>query len=512
MSKEVAGAIIGAAVGFIVGGPAGAAKGAALGYALARGSDKSSPTYSFGSTYNTRSHELAVPVVYGRNRVAGNTIFEKISGSDDDKIALQIGVSEGPIKSITQIKCNDVNIDSKSRVKLGLRTQAADTINDQGQTFPCLAYISTELTAEENLQGSPTITSIVEGRIVKVWNGSTWVEQYSTNPAWCLYDFLTNKRYGLGIDEQFIDLDSFISVAEDCDQLVPDGQGGQEKRFQLDYVIDAKKSSLDYLREMLATFGAYLLYSQGELRLKLDGPETPVQHFNMDNIIANSFSYSKSSRKEIYNRVTVQYIDPEEHWEKIGAQYSLDSDIKKRGVNMIEIPLLGITRFSQAGRMARFYQKKSWFCNTFCQFSVGIGALECEVGDVITVTHDVPGWVGKEFRILEIHEHENDEMTLICQEYNIAVYSDDGVVRQVKKDTELPNRFAPPASVTNLSLVEHAEILGDGTWVPGIKVAWDKPDKIFWRAGLIYVSNDEGATWHFIQRVEGTEYLIDNLA
>lgn len=509
---QAIGTVVGGVIGFIIGGPLEAVRWAALGYTLFAPRDSSSPTYSFGSTYNTRSHELPIPVIYGRNRVAGNTIFEKISGEDKDKIALQVGVSEGQIYSITEIKANDVDITSKCRVKLGSRTQSADPINDLGQTFPYLAYISTELTADENIQGSPTITSIVEGRYVKVWDGSTWASQYSNNPAWCILDFLMNKRYGLGIDEQYIDLDSFIDVAAACDQLVPDGQGGMEKRYQLDYVIDARKSSLDHLREMLATFGAYLLYSQGELRLKLDGPETPVQHFNMDNIIANSFSYSKASRKEIYNRVRVQYIDPNEHWEKIYAQYSLDSDIRKRGVVPLEIPLLGITRFSQAGRMARFYQKKSWFCNTFCQFNVGIGALECEVGDVITVTHDVPGWVEKEFRILEIHEHENDEMTLICQEYNIAVYSDDGMVRQIKKDTELPNPFSPPEGVANLSLVEQAEVLKDGTWIPKIYVTWEKPDNLFWKAGYIYLSADGGITWHYIQRVEGTEYTIDNLA
>ena len=188
MSKEVAGSIIGAVVGFIVGGPAGAVKGAAIGYTLARGSDKSSPTYSFGSTYNTRSHEISIPVIYGRNRVAGNTIFEKISGDDNDKIALQIGISEGPIKSITEIKANDVDITDRCRVKLGARTQTADPINDLGQTFPYLAYISTELTADENIQGSPTITSCRRTLCKGLERQYLDKNNIVTNPAWCVLD------------------------------------------------------------------------------------------------------------------------------------------------------------------------------------------------------------------------------------------------------------------------------------------------------------------------------------
>lgn len=508
---QALGTVVGGVIGFIIGGPGGAVRGAALGYVLtgSRDGSSSSPTYSFGSTYNTRSHELPIPVIYGRNRVAGNTIFERISGSNNDKIALQIGISEGPIQSITEIKANDVDITSKCRVKLGARTQTPDPINDLGQTFPYLAYISTELTADENLRGAPAITSIVEGRLVKVWRDGEWIEEYSNNPAWCIYDFLTNTRYGLGIDERYIDLDSFISVAAACDQLVPDGQGGQEKRFQLDYVLDAKKSSLDYLREMLATFGAYLIYSQGELRLKLDGPEDPVQHFDMDNIIADSFSYSKASRKEIYNRVRVQYIDPNEHWEKIYAQYSLDSDIRKRGPVALEIPLLGITRFSQAGRMARFYQKKSWFCNTFCQFNVGIGALECEVGDVITVTHDVPGWVKKEFRILEIHEYENDEMTLICQEYNVAVYSDEGVVYQRKRDSELPSPFLPP-DPSELILEESTFLNKSGEVINELRITFTPAiaGYPFYSHSILQISADGGTTWMDVGTIFGSGTMV----
>ncbi len=501
---QVMGAAVGAIFGFAIGGPAGAFRGAALGYSLFGGKEKQSPTYSFGSTYNTKSHEIPVPVAYGRNRVAGNTIFEKLTDGNT-KISMQVSVSEGPIQSITAIKANKVNI--TGRVKLGERTQTADSANDQGQTFPYTAYISTDITANEDVSGNPTITSIVEGRKIEVWNGSQWVIQYSQNPAYCLLDFITNKRYGLGISKDDIDLDSVISVGSYCDELV-DG----ETRFQLDYVIDYQKSSLDHIQDILATFRAFLVYSGGEFRLKVDGPEIPVQSYTMDNIVADSFSYWKTSRKDRYNRVTVEYTDPDNHWEKVGAQYSLDRDIQKRGLHELTVPLLGLNRFSQAGRMARYFQKKSYFCNTFCQFKAGIDSLHCEAGDVVKVSHDVPGWVEKEFRILEIREDENDEMTLTCQEYNVAVYSDDGVVFQVKKDSVLPNPFAKPDSVTNIVLSEDYKLLKDGTWLPRIDASWNKPLDYNWRMTNLYMSNDGGINWTFLGKIEGTKYLIEDMA
>jgi predicted phage tail protein len=498
------GTVVGGIIGFVVGGPAGAVKGAALGYSVT--APKESPTYSFGTQYNTASQTIPVPVVYGRNRVAGNTIFKKVSGENNENMALQVAVSEGPIQSITAIKANDVDITSKCRIKLGERTQTADAINDQGQAFPYTAYISVELTADEDISGNPTITSIVEGRKVEVWDGSQWVVQYSQNPAYCLLDFLTNRRYGLGISKDDIDLDSFIEVANYCDELV---EG--EPRFQLDYVVDYQKSSLDHIQDILATFRGFLIYSAGEFRLKVDGPEEPVQAFTMNNIVADSFQYWKTSRKERYNRVVVEYTDPDEHWEKIGAQYSLDTDIQKRGLVEETFPLLGINRFSQAGRMAKFFQKKPWYCPTYCQFKVGIDSLHCEAGDVVKVSHDVPGWTEKLVRIIEVREDENDEMQLTCQEYNVAVYSDSGVVQQVKKDSELPNPFEKPASVIALTAIEGFKMLGDGTYAPQIVLTWSRPNELYWQAGNIYISSDK-INWDFIGRAEDKKYIIDDVA
>ncbi len=52
-----------------------------------------------------------------------------------------------------------------------------------------------------------------------------WSEEYSENPIWCLHDLLTNRRYGLGnyIEQADTDIANFKSMAEYCDQMVPDG-------------------------------------------------------------------------------------------------------------------------------------------------------------------------------------------------------------------------------------------------------------------------------------------------
>src|SRR5690606_5431021 len=302
---------------------------------------------------------------------------------------------------------------------VGTDDQQASQWVHTGETFRHTAYIAFHFRDAEPMGGrEPKITSIVDGLHVPVWNGSEWVMEYSRNPAWCVLDFLRNPRYGMGVPDSRIDFDSFITAAEYCDEEVEGPDGVMEPRFRLDYVIDAERSSLDTLEDMLATFRAFIPYSDGKLRLRIERYETPVYSFTNDNIVEDSFSYSVAPLRSIPNQIRVEWINPEANFERSGVVYDNEADQIRRGeVVSRTIPLLGITRASQAGRMARFLHDSAYRANTFCEFRVGIDALHVEVGDVVLVSHDVPGWVNKQFRVLEIEEMENDEARLRLREY-----------------------------------------------------------------------------------------------
>ena len=65
------------------------------------------------------------------------------------------------------------------------------------------SYIAFRLTWDaDKYIGIPKIQALVEGRKISTYdsgsNETTGVFTY--NPAWCLLDYLTNTRYGKGID------------------------------------------------------------------------------------------------------------------------------------------------------------------------------------------------------------------------------------------------------------------------------------------------------------------------
>ncbi|MFA5101259.1 MAG: hypothetical protein WC547_10280, partial [Candidatus Omnitrophota bacterium] len=166
-----------------------------------------------------------------------------------------------------------------------------DEIKTDDLCYPNTALLGLKLLATDQLSGSmPNITAIVEGKKVSIpdvrnagapvdwedyywdgenyrlfsddtilsWDGLTYVMKYSANPVWCLRDLVTNKRYGLGefIVTDNLDNASLLEMSQYCEERVPDGKGGYEKRFRMDVVIDSNNKALDVLIQMCATFNA----------------------------------------------------------------------------------------------------------------------------------------------------------------------------------------------------------------------------------------------------------------
>ena len=249
------------------------------------------------------------------------------------------------------------------------------------------------------------------------------------NPSLIVHDFLSNERYGLGIASATLDQQSFVNAANYCSGPVEINSGTTESRFCLDIVLDRGKPAPDHLRDMLSTFRGFLTWSQGIVRLQIEKAEDVAQSFDQGNIVPDSFKWRKQSYRDRPNVVRVEYIDPgpdDDYRLDFQSAYD-DWDIDQSGERRERIfRLIGIKRASQARRMATFFLDQAIHITNAAAFRVGIGALEAEAGDVIEVTHEVPNWTRKKFRILRIEEFDDDELTLEVLEYNASIYGDIG--------------------------------------------------------------------------------------
>ena len=142
---------------------------------------------------------------------------------------------------------------------------------------------------------------------VCTWDSVTWVTRFSRNPIWNIKNIQLKERYGLGerIAAAHINDSNYLEMAKHCENKVPDGNGGFEKRFELDVVIDSPTRATDLLNQLAVVFNGFTFYSGGKINYKIDKAEDPVRLLGMNDIINNSFNQSWRSRRELPNVIEV---------------------------------------------------------------------------------------------------------------------------------------------------------------------------------------------------------------
>lgn len=452
-SAMIYGATVGAGIGYaITSRPPGDLEGGGLG--------ATSPKYKFGALRNTRSNEIPVPLVYGECRVAGNIIYSSpLTGGTT--VYQFIAVSEGPINAIESVRFNDQvwsNFPGCSYTAyLGTSTQNVDSRgSDDVKGLRYTAYLAITFEASEKLPNIPTVTSVVEGLKVETWAESAWSgSSYTKNPAACIRDYLLRAKEvgGAGLTSADVDDTSFGEVYDTCEVLVSDNDGGTEPRYELNYVIDTRRSVLDNLQDMLATFGGYLVFKAGKLHLGVKKSASVDHTFSMSNIKSESFSYGYIPKENQANRVGVQYLDINQGDVKPIAWVDDYEDQVSRGIIEKVYPMLGIGRFSQAARMAWQILYDLKINPIFCNFESGINALDVEPGDIFQLSHDVPVWTNKQFMIAAVQETAEDELAISGIAFNTSIYNDgygSGIVNYSYGSP--PSQYDPPPDVTNFSV------------------------------------------------------------
>jgi hypothetical protein len=447
------------------------------------GDFSSSPTYGFGPISNTMSQLVPIPVIYGKCRVAGNIIYQAFADDKKELQDLYILVGEGPVTAINSVLCNDQNPAALEDCSLTtyLNTAAAthDSRDPSGaRPYPDdVALICLTLKAQEKLNGTPTVTSIIDG--VKVWTpaGFAW----SRNPVWIILDILCHPRYGLGYgaiangvyqhpDWDKIDYACAVAAATYCDGTVSYGT-----RFQLDFALDTQRPIRDVLADFLASCRGYMIETD-KLQICIDAPASIYsREITPDNIVEGSFTFWQAADEDVCNRITIDWIDPGNSYERVTDVFQDSADIADRGVVEKSISLLPVTRSGQVGHMGYYLLKTSLLVRNFCSFGVGIKDCDIVPGEVLLITFvNFTGWNQKPFRVVSVKDSGQDVMTVTCSEYIADVYDDSVLDITHHIDTSLTTNYKPD-DVTEMAITEQLETLQDGSYNLIAKISWTPP-------------------------------------
>jgi len=216
------------------------------------------------------------------------------------------------------------------------------------------------------------------------WDG-TFKRAWSDSPAWAWYDMLTNTRYGLGglLDSSLIDKYALYSIAQYCDQMVPNGYGGMEPRFTCNLALTTQQDAWKLVNDMVSVFRAICFWAGGTLTAVQDAPRSSRYLFNNSNVVGGDFNYQSVASDQRYNVAAVTWNDPLQQFKQaVEIVERPDLIVKWNRIQQSDVVAIGCTSRGQARRLGRWLLYAESEAVTFA--SGADGAIPMP-GDIIDV-------------------------------------------------------------------------------------------------------------------------------
>lgn len=289
---------------------------------------------------------------------------------------------------------------TSARVTDLIKMQSYAEVVDAKFRYPLTGLVYVEFDSELFPNALPNISIKKKWKIINVpsnydpisrtysgsWDG-TWKKAWSNNPAFVLYDLITNQRYGLDQRELGIALDkwSIYECAQYCDQMVPDGKGGTEPRYLCDVVIQSQVEAYQLVRDICSIFRGMSFWNGESLSIVIDKPRDASYIFTNDNVVNGDFSYTFASEKSMYTQCNVTFDDEQNMYQQ-DVEGVFETEAASRfGYNSTSITAIGCTRRSEANRRGRWILKTN-VKSTTVNFATGLEGMIPTIGDVIVVS------------------------------------------------------------------------------------------------------------------------------
>lgn len=359
-----------------------------------------------GVTITDKGDQIGVVVDYAIDMaIDGGSYNQVITGQFNGKTtsgydrSIRVNLPSGTWSSVL-IRVRRVTADStSSNVTDAIQITSYAEVIDAKFRYPLTGLVYVEMNSDLFPNQIPTISIKKRWKLINVpvnydpetrtysgtWNG-TFKKAWSNNPAWVLYDLMTNVRYGLDQKDLGVDVDkwSLYEAAQYCDQMVPDGKGGQEPRYLCDVVIQSKVEAYQLIRDIASIFRGMTYYNGESISVVIDKPRDASYLFTNDNVVNGEFTYTFASDKTMYTSCDVTFDDEQNSYSQ-DVEPVFDAEATLRyGYNSTEITAIGCVRRSEANRRGRWILKTNLKSETV-NFATGLEGMIPTIGDVISV-------------------------------------------------------------------------------------------------------------------------------
>jgi len=269
------------------------------------------------------------------------------------------------------IRLRKITSDANS-AKIGdtMTLQSFTEVIDAKLRYPNTALLYIEFDSSQFNGSIPQISCEPRGRVIRVpdtydpetrsysgtWTGAfKWA--WTDNPAWIFYDLVISDRFGLGhrLTAANIDKWTLYQVAQYCDQMVPDGKGGNgtEPRYTCNVYIQDRNDAYTVLRDFAAIFRGMTYWGGDQIVALADMPRDVDYSYTLANIVGKP-RYSSSTTKTRYTTALVSWSDPGNAYADAMEQVFEQALVARYGFNQLEMTAIGCTRQSEANRKGRW--------------------------------------------------------------------------------------------------------------------------------------------------------------
>ncbi len=261
---------------------------------------------------------------------------------------------------------------TSNRVADKMVVEAITETIDAKLRYPETALLFIQFDAKQ-FPNIPQVSCEPKGRIVRVpsnynpetreytgtWDG-TFKTASTNNPAWITYDLMINDRFSIGtrIKAENLALTKWdlYQIGQYCDQLVPDGRGGdgKEPRFLCDVYIQSQEDAWKVLRDIASIYRGSTFWANNGMNALADMPADVKYIFTRANVKDGKFTYASASDKTHYSTCMVSWSDPANGYQDAIEPVAEQSLIRRYGIKQADLTAIGCIRKSEGIRRGKW--------------------------------------------------------------------------------------------------------------------------------------------------------------
>lgn len=295
---------------------------------------------------------------------------------------------------------------TSNRVADKMVVEAITETIDAKLRYPETALLFIQFDAKQ-FPNIPQVSSEPKGRIARVpsnynpetreytgtWDG-TFKTAWTNNPAWITYDLMINDRFSIGTRVKAENLAltkwDLYQIGQYCDQLVPDGRGGdgKEPRFLCDIYIQSQEDAWNVLRDIASIYRGSTFWANNGMNALADMPADVKYIFTRANVKDGKFTYASASEKTHYSTCMVSWSDPANGYLDAIEPVAEQSLIRRYGIKQADLTAIGCIRKSEGIRRGK------WLLHTndkdrLVSFTVGLDGKVPLPGWIIAVADEM---------------------------------------------------------------------------------------------------------------------------